>query len=965
MQRGQQAAARGDRHAAMRWLDRACRLARGDDTLALMLATYSLGEDDPRAAELFARVLVANDVREAWLGLALARLRLNQPDAAAAALGSALARHVLNNAADDTTSIAGRILHATGAAGWCGITEAGQLRVEPAGKATLVLDGRTLAAARLPRDWRSARWLEVMRNGRHLLGSPIDITAICRTEGCVAVGDGGLEGWAWYPGDPAADPVLTIRALAGGRVLTLTARDMDTAVDGTAVLARARRFSVPAALLAGFAGPVAVLGRDGRHLLGSPLDPGAERREAAAASITLARRYPAIPLRGRAATVPACVVVPADSVGTRTPPRRAIRRRPVDVVIPAYRGAVETLACIGSVLATLGRGNRVVVVDDASPDAELVDALDRLAARGRIRLIRNPDNRGFPASANAGMRAAEGRDVLLLNSDTLLPPGALERLRDAAYAAPDIGTVTPLSNDATILNYPDLAGDNAVPDATETARLDALAAKVNADCLIDIPTAVGFCMYIRRDCLEETGVFREDVFAQGYGEENDFSLRARHLGWRHVAAASVFVAHRGGGSFGVERAHLIARNMAVLNRLHPGYDALIAAHVRADPLAEARRRLDLARWRAARKRRAATIFITHEAGGGVEQHLRARCDAARAAGRRPVVLRPAQLADGTPAVRIAEGTETQFPNLRFAIPAELPVLARLLAGERPERLELHHLFGHERAVLRLIGMLGAPYDVFIHDAASFCPRVSLIGPERRYCGEPADIASCNACVADAGRNDGSDLSVAELRRASADLLGAAARVIAPVADIANRIRRHFPGIEPAIVPHEDDAALADPPPSAAPPDGRCRVVVIGAIGIEKGYDVLLACARDAQARGLPLDFVVVGHSIDDARLMDTGQVFVTGEYRAEDATALIRAQRASLALLPSICPETWCFTLTEAWRAGLAAVVFDIGAPAERIRRTGRGTVLPLGLSPPAINNALFAAVGLSRNERV
>jgi TPR repeat protein len=86
MRRGQQAAARGDRHAARRWLDRACRLARADDTLALMLATYCLGEDDPRAAELFARVLVANDVREAWLGLALARLRLNEPDAASAAV---------------------------------------------------------------------------------------------------------------------------------------------------------------------------------------------------------------------------------------------------------------------------------------------------------------------------------------------------------------------------------------------------------------------------------------------------------------------------------------------------------------------------------------------------------------------------------------------------------------------------------------------------------------------------------------------------------------------------------------------------------------------------------------------------------------------------------------------------------------------------------------------------------------
>jgi glycosyltransferase involved in cell wall biosynthesis len=68
-------------------------------------------------------------------------------------------------------------------------------------------------------------------------------------------------------------------------------------------------------------------------------------------------------------------------------------------------------------------------------------------------------------------------------------------------------------------------------------------------------------------------------------------------------------------------------------------------------------------------------------------------------------------------------------------------------------------------------------------------------------------------------------------------------------------------------------------------------------------------------------------------------------------------------LLPSIFPETWCFTLAEAWRAGLQVAAFDIGAQAERIRETGRGLLLPLGLPPHAINKALVAAAGLSGHE--
>ncbi len=59
---------------------------------------------------------------------------------------------------------------------------------------------------------------------------------------------------------------------------------------------------------------------------------------------------------------------------------------------------------------------------------------------------------------------------------------------------------------------------------------------------------------------------------------------------------------------------------------------------------------------------------------------------------------------------------------------------------------------------------------------------------------------------------------------------------------------------------------------------------------------------------------MVGHTIDDRRLLATGRVFVTGAFAAEEAVPLIKAQKATIALLPSICPETWCFSLAEAWR---------------------------------------------------
>ena len=142
-----------------------------------------------------------------------------------------------------------------------------------------------------------------------------------------------------------------------------------------------------------------------------------------------------------------------------------------------------------------------------------------------------------------------------------------------------------------------------------------------------------------------------------------------------------------------------------------------------------------------------------------------------------------------------------------------------------------------------------------------------------------------------------------------------------------------------------------------------HVCVIGGIGVEKGYEVLLGCVRDAAARALPLRFTVAGYTADDERLLSAGPVFITGQYAEEEAEALVRAQHADIALIPSVWPETWCFTLGVAWRAGLRAAVFDLGAPAERVRRTGWGDVLPLGMPPAALNNWLLRSYAIPRTE--
>ncbi|MGO9636021.1 MAG: glycosyltransferase, partial [Steroidobacteraceae bacterium] len=133
-----------------------------------------------------------------------------------------------------------------------------------------------------------------------------------------------------------------------------------------------------------------------------------------------------------------------------------------------------------------------------------------------------------------------------------------------------------------------------------------------------------------------------------------------------------------------------------------------------------------------------------------------------------------------------------------------------------------------------------------------------------------------------------------------------------------------------------------------------RVGLIGAIGGHKGYEVLLGCARDAVTRRLPLEFVVIGYTENDKPLLKTGKVFITGRYTEIEAPHLIRRERPDVVFLPSVWPETWCYTLDYALAAGLPVVSFDLGAIAERLRAAGLGMLLPLDLSARQINDRLL-----------
>jgi glycosyltransferase involved in cell wall biosynthesis len=133
------------------------------------------------------------------------------------------------------------------------------------------------------------------------------------------------------------------------------------------------------------------------------------------------------------------------------------------------------------------------------------------------------------------------------------------------------------------------------------------------------------------------------------------------------------------------------------------------------------------------------------------------------------------------------------------------------------------------------------------------------------------------------------------------------------------------------------------------------VAVIGAIGLHKGAAVLLDCAIDAAERDLPIEFHVVGYTDRDKDLISTGRVKITGPYAEEDLQDKLKSARCQIAWLPSVWPETYCYTLSSAIQGQLYPLAFDLGAIAERIRALDWGDLLPVGTSARLINDRLLS----------
>lgn len=223
-------------------------------------------------------------------------------------------------------------------------------------------------------------------------------------------------------------------------------------------------------------------------------------------------------------------------------------RDAIDIVIPVYNGYDDIRLCMESIRKyTDLTKHYVLLVNDCSPDERIRPYLDEQSG-DHVIVIHNEKNLGFSANVNKGMLYSD-RDVILLNSDTIVTKNWVEKIQRCAYASKSTGTVTPLSNSATLCSVPVVCQDNPVPENVTIDEYAELIERCSLRRYPRITVAIGFCMFIKQEVITVTGLFDAETFQRGYGEENDFCNRAEQLGYKHVMCDDTFIYHKGTASF--------------------------------------------------------------------------------------------------------------------------------------------------------------------------------------------------------------------------------------------------------------------------------------------------------------------------------------------------------------------------------------------------------------------------------
>lgn len=248
-------------------------------------------------------------------------------------------------------------------------------------------------------------------------------------------------------------------------------------------------------------------------------------------------------------------------------------RPSVDVILPVFNAPEEVKSCLASLENNRSSKYRLIIADDASEENTRRLLRTFSAGKNWVQLLENESNQGYCRNVNQALKSSRADFVIVLNSDTIVPELWVDKLLLCAYSSDSIGIVGPMSNAASWQSVPHIEDEdgvlaiNALPHGMNLESVNRFLEERNLHPLYPkVHLLNGFCLGIKRKVFDKIGYFDEEAFPHGYGEEDDFCLRAIDAGFELAVATHTYVYHAKSKSYGSEkRKKLVKRAWQILS----------------------------------------------------------------------------------------------------------------------------------------------------------------------------------------------------------------------------------------------------------------------------------------------------------------------------------------------------------------------------------------------------------------
>lgn len=609
---------------------------------------------------------------------------------------------------------------------------------------------------------------------------------------------------------------------------------------------------------------------------------------------------------------------------------------PVDVIVPIYNGYEYLVKLLPELLRTKMQVT-YILIDDNSTDGRILPLLQQFAQQHHsVILLQNEQNLGFVGTVNRGLEAST-HHVALVNTDTELPEKWLERLMSPILEDNTVASTTPFTNSGTIFSFPEFVQNNAIYEGMCEEDVDAVFSHVRP-MYQNVPTGMGFCMGMNRKALDEIGGLDQKAFGRGFGEENDWCLRAKAKGYHDVQVENLFVYHKHGGSFAsAEKEKLIADHMNILYQRYPMYEHDVTKYVKEDPQKQLRLLIQLLLNCHSKK---TILYVINDWGGGSERYFS--------------MQREKQIQKGKGVFSLCYSKQKGYYELDYAdqhleqkyYVERVIDLAALSKWFSLEEIIINQLTLYPQLEQTLQDIIEvkkahqAKLTMLFHDYYAICPSYNLTQKDGSFCKDEIGT-KCQKCYEEwmFAKQMGCD-SVNQWRMWWKALLEQCDEVRCFSQDTLKRVKNVY-GCDLAytLVPHQVDYLCQID--KRAKTTNVLNIGILGGLSAHKGGRVVQQMLCEVEKQQLPARIVLVGYP-DGIKLQQSEKLIVTGAYEATELPALVYQYDVDIVFIPSIWPETFSYTAEEAMQMHLPLVSFDLGAPAERIACYDRGMTIPL-----------------------